>query len=307
MSDTQETFTKHYESAPGMLFSEKYNNGTGHFDALVSADLGLKPGQTARMYTGEKNRRRILIIGTFFGNVVVFDRYTDGAAREGSSHVLAFNMPPEIERLFRDLLTVPLNHEMLTALVGAWRPKDNIGYRLARLKNTAAKERQDMLLNNRESFLGRSYYAGADDDRDAHMLLQWHHDHVKQIPFRAAFDNKMNCFGSLVRADLGLTAGEMVATSARDAHGWCRIVVLHTLLGNVAVFDKFVTTQCAPRRRRIDCHLGSCLQHIFPINPSDLTCAGVRYLLGDVGQHRAGNPNLNDRLRRLKNAFLASS
>ena len=99
-NDRQSLFTRHYEAAREIQFNQSYNNGTGYFDSLVWADLGLADGEVVRMHTGPENRRRILIVGSPFGNIVVFDRYTDCAKRNDDNAVFVRQFSEEVGILF---------------------------------------------------------------------------------------------------------------------------------------------------------------------------------------------------------------
>lgn len=52
-------------------FKAEYHNGTGYFNVLTQYPLN--PGQQAK--TRDENGRRIILTGTRFGTVVIFDRY----------------------------------------------------------------------------------------------------------------------------------------------------------------------------------------------------------------------------------------
>jgi len=133
VSEGQALFTAHYNATvQEIVFDPSYNNGTGYFDPLVQADLDLKPGHVARMYTGGTNRRRILIVGTQFGNVVIFDRYSEGENRSEASHIAVGNFPRAIRHIFSGsgLTTGRLSVDALYCILGSVRGK-NIGHRLA--------------------------------------------------------------------------------------------------------------------------------------------------------------------------------
>lgn len=84
-----------HESIREIPFDAKFNNGTGYFDAIVQADLGLMSGEIARMETPAPNCRKILVMGSPVGNLAIFQRYTNG---QGGVYVS--NVPRCIEGLF---------------------------------------------------------------------------------------------------------------------------------------------------------------------------------------------------------------
>jgi hypothetical protein len=66
-------------TAVSLPFNPRWSNGTGYFDHAVAGFLApcLAPGQT--MKTETTDNRKMIIIGTEFGNCVFFERYTGGA------------------------------------------------------------------------------------------------------------------------------------------------------------------------------------------------------------------------------------
>jgi hypothetical protein len=58
-------------------FKPQWRNGTGYFDGAVHEEL---VGEFGTVYTctDEESRRVLLICKTQFGNVVIFQRYSDG-------------------------------------------------------------------------------------------------------------------------------------------------------------------------------------------------------------------------------------
>jgi hypothetical protein len=75
---------KKWEEAGTALYTEfdpEWKNGTGYFDDLAKIPLhkedGLLIGQTIFTYDPVTRRRLAIIVGRH-GNVVIFDRYTDG-------------------------------------------------------------------------------------------------------------------------------------------------------------------------------------------------------------------------------------
>jgi len=61
-------------------FNPAWNNGTGYYNGAVSGEDAplIPPGEIVKSVSPAPNNRRILIVGTLLGNVVVFERYTDG-------------------------------------------------------------------------------------------------------------------------------------------------------------------------------------------------------------------------------------
>lgn len=72
-----------FESGKALFieFDESWNNGTGYFNELAEIGFhkqgGLKIGQLVFTFDPETNRRIVVIVGRY-GNVVLFDRYSNG-------------------------------------------------------------------------------------------------------------------------------------------------------------------------------------------------------------------------------------
>lgn len=78
-------------------FNPEWINGTGYYDGIVKAELGLKEGERAKT-TCTVSQRRIVIIGTAFGNVAIFERFTPNG---DSAFVLVSNVSRELSPLIR--------------------------------------------------------------------------------------------------------------------------------------------------------------------------------------------------------------
>lgn len=127
MSMKKTWFAEMFADADELTFQESWNNGTGYFDGAVRADLGLEPGQMTSSWTGEVNNRRLLIVGTRFGNVVVFERYT--AKGEDRCDKFCINAPYEIKALFGAQLGTALTDDAFQMVLGS-AGFGNIGKRL---------------------------------------------------------------------------------------------------------------------------------------------------------------------------------
>lgn len=127
-----------HETTKKVEFNPEWNNGTGYFDALKQEDLGLAVGELAAIWTGNTNRRRIIVVGTMFGNVVVFDRFTDNDKIDAPVWVIH---TPHILQSTGMLKEGSQSGDDLYALVGDPEYRTiapNIGTRLAELKEAFA-------------------------------------------------------------------------------------------------------------------------------------------------------------------------
>jgi hypothetical protein len=129
-----ERFTKAFNAARRVPFDPKWNNATDYMDGAVDAKLDLAQGDIVASYTGLENRRRLIIVGTVFGNVVIFDRYTDNTDKEFP--VFVINAPYPLRQLGL-LKEGHQNEEQVLAIVGDPQyplNEPNIGQRLTKLK-----------------------------------------------------------------------------------------------------------------------------------------------------------------------------
>lgn len=80
-------------------YNAKWENGTGYFDnAVYGKDAPvISAGELVKSIS--TGGRKIILIGTRFGNIVLFERYTDP-----ESDVVVTNQPQEIEKLFGSLI-----------------------------------------------------------------------------------------------------------------------------------------------------------------------------------------------------------
>ena len=76
-------------------YSKDWENGTGYFDgAVFGEDAPVIPaGELVKSVS--TGGRKIVMVGTRFGNIVLFERYTDE-----ENNVVVTNQPQEIEKLF---------------------------------------------------------------------------------------------------------------------------------------------------------------------------------------------------------------
>lgn len=77
-------------------FNPEWRNGTGYFDRLVNTPVGLEPNEFGRSYCPDSKRKMIIQSVGEFGNIVFFQRYT-----EGEHNVVVFNAPQVLCSLLR--------------------------------------------------------------------------------------------------------------------------------------------------------------------------------------------------------------
>ena len=122
----QEIFSTVYNSdqVKAIEFNEAWSNGTGYFDNAVYGDDApiVKSGTIVKSVT--PGNRRILIVGTLLGNVVVFDRYADNA-----QGVFVYNTTSAVERACM-IRNKSLDEEDLINILGAPWDNYNIGERI---------------------------------------------------------------------------------------------------------------------------------------------------------------------------------
>lgn len=73
-------------------FNEDWNNGTGYYNGAVKQNQ-LPPGKRAKCVSPD-NYRRIVLIGTRFGNAVFFERYTQDDTK--TNIIVVSNVPRQL-------------------------------------------------------------------------------------------------------------------------------------------------------------------------------------------------------------------
>lgn len=115
-------FSQVFEKIENVIeYSRSWENKTGYLDNAASI-VNLKPAEMAKSV--DHNGRRIILIGTRFGTVVVFDRFI-GQTNGG---VYVTNAPRNY--IFRALMSgTAVGEQEMALLLGSWGIiKENIGY-----------------------------------------------------------------------------------------------------------------------------------------------------------------------------------
>lgn len=106
-------------------FDAKWSNGTGYFDGAV--DLPLEPGKLAK--SRDPYGRRLIFVGTRFGVVVVFDRFS----KQDDGGVYVTNSPLGKGDAVFDLVIshTSVGEYEMSSILGAWGHEDyNLGARI---------------------------------------------------------------------------------------------------------------------------------------------------------------------------------
>ena len=121
------TFTERYnEISKEIPFDPKWANGTGYYDYAVKM-VKLEPGEMAKSFdTG--TARRIILIGTRFGTVVVFDRYSN----QGEGGIYVTNEPSNFV-IKQFVPSSAVGEHSMYVLLGSWNIKTNIGYTIEKM------------------------------------------------------------------------------------------------------------------------------------------------------------------------------
>lgn len=91
MNEVNKVFTAAFESCKKELpFQREWSNGTGYFDFAVTGDHAPKLGYGEIVKSTSPGGRRVLMIGTRLGNVVVFDRFAEQAPGQKGAHKAVF-------------------------------------------------------------------------------------------------------------------------------------------------------------------------------------------------------------------------
>lgn len=147
MSDMSELFTTTFNH-PNTLeipFNREWSNGTGYFDAAVSGPAA--PIVQAGLIVKSKTTtgRRIMIVGTRLGNVVIFDRY-DGQSEKPDDAIFCFNTTTAVSEggwLSDGSSGRVIDFLELSTLLGQYYDgKNNLGYRINQIYSACQKSTQ---------------------------------------------------------------------------------------------------------------------------------------------------------------------
>lgn len=101
VSQAQVTFARNFDDINNVIeFDSAWNNGTGYMDHLVHDNLGLEPGQMVKTTAPGDDARRVIVVGTRFGNCVYFERYSPEG--ESRSNVIVSNVPDACKHISRE-------------------------------------------------------------------------------------------------------------------------------------------------------------------------------------------------------------
>lgn len=133
MSATHKSFVRDWENCENeMPYNHDWDNGTGYMDGLTTAKLDLPAGAMVRMRTSMPNNRRVLVIVTQMGNVVIFERYSGG-----EKGVLVMQSTQTVENIVGN--TRPIHNEVDLARLTGGQWNKNIGEALAEFVHLANK------------------------------------------------------------------------------------------------------------------------------------------------------------------------
>ena len=114
MKTVSEIFDDAFISTPTKVaYSEEWENGTGYFDYAVKANIGLRPGDMA--VSEDPKGRRIILVGTCAGNVVVFERFSPKNGVRSSTY--ASNVPQAVRRMYGDCTRIGTSLDDVSMLV----------------------------------------------------------------------------------------------------------------------------------------------------------------------------------------------
>jgi len=122
----QESFATVFDdpNVESIEFKKEWSNGTGYFDFAVYGEHAprVAPGKVVKCMT--PGNRRMIVVGTHLGNVVVFDRYADN-----DRGVFVYNTTTAVERtnLIRNN---SLQDDDMYVILGDEFDRENIGGRI---------------------------------------------------------------------------------------------------------------------------------------------------------------------------------
>lgn len=124
-------FARAFEAVEQILvFKEEWSNGTGYFDGAVKGETAprLQPGVAARFI--DNIGRRAIVVGTRFGNVVVFERYANN-----NIGAFVLNYPTKLGQFRLFDTSGGVGERDMGLLVGGWGSieTENIGFHVERI------------------------------------------------------------------------------------------------------------------------------------------------------------------------------
>lgn len=119
-------FEEAFKNATPVSFNPKWSNGTGYFDHATYGETAPKLGNGRVLSAVTPGGRKILIIGTRLGNVVVFSRYDDWEMFEDP--VFVSNVPTCIKHAF-NITDGRISRDGMVLLLGDSTTR-NIGHRI---------------------------------------------------------------------------------------------------------------------------------------------------------------------------------
>lgn len=130
-----------YRAAPKIEFDRRWNQLTGYMDGIVTGQHApvLAAGEVVASCTSEHGRRKLVVVGTPLGNVVVFQRYQD------RDDIFAYNSTRHLRRhMMTPLLPSLLDAKDIELLLGT-AEKPNIGQVIATACATSRPTERDLL------------------------------------------------------------------------------------------------------------------------------------------------------------------
>lgn len=123
MEYTEQLFTSAVARSEQLEYNPNWANGTGYFNQAVRGEHApsLEPG-TMKWFVDNIGRKAILV-GTFFGNVVIFKRY-----REDENKVYVMNVPFAVKDIISQT-TGAVTEDTMFYLIGT-ECSPNIGQRI---------------------------------------------------------------------------------------------------------------------------------------------------------------------------------
>lgn len=91
MNEVNDVFSRAFNSCTKEIpFKKDWSNGTGYFDFAVYGEHAPKLANGELVRSISPGGRRLLIVGTRLGNLVVFDRFAEQAAGQKGDHNAVF-------------------------------------------------------------------------------------------------------------------------------------------------------------------------------------------------------------------------
>lgn len=141
MNKANEIFTQAFDACTREYpYDHKWSNGAGSFDFAVYGQNALKLGNGEYVKTQTPSGRRIMLIGTRLGHLVVYDRFTEQQLGQSGAHKAVFSYNTTTLVMTGGWFSRNWLDEYEMALAVGDGADGNIGWRIEQLHSALKKQ-----------------------------------------------------------------------------------------------------------------------------------------------------------------------